>query len=235
MKTLYRRSFTALAGTCLVPRALHAETYDLSILPPNAKAHRVTVTPVEMKGRRALKIELNEAARNGQPGVDFGDTDTFVIIPASFRSGTIEVDLLGRLRPDAPPDMRAFAGLAYRIASDGKRFEAAYVRPLNGLKLNPPPPRDKRAVQYFAYPDWRFDRLRRAYPDGRYEAGANIAGDEWITLRLDVEEDKVRVMVNDEERLVVSEPKGPSVAGNVGLWVDIGTEAYFAKLRITPR
>jgi hypothetical protein len=235
MKTLHRRSFAALAGTCLIPRALCAQTYDLSILPPGAINHRVTATPAEIKGRKALKVELDPKSRAGQPGVDFGDTDTFVMIPASFRNGTIEVDLLGRLQPDAPPDMRAFTGLAYRIAPDGKRFESAYVRPLNGLRLNPPPPRDKRAVQYFAYPDWRFDRLRQAYPDGRYEAGANIAGDEWIALRLDVEENKVRVAVNGEERLVVTEPKAAPVAGNVGLWVDIGTEAYFANLRITPR
>ena len=235
MKMLPRRAFAALAGICLMPHAVRAETYDLSTLPPGTTAHRVTAVPTEYKGRKVLKVELDEASRNGQPGVDFGDTDTFVMIPVSFRNGTIEVDLLGRLRPDAPPEMRAFAGLAYRIAPDGKKFESAYVRPLNGLKLKPPPPRDKRAVQYFAYPDWPFDRLRQSYPDGRYEVGANIAGDEWIALRLDVEEDKVRITVNSEERLVVTEPKGKPVAGGVGLWVDIGTEAYFANLRITPR
>lgn len=235
MKTLHRRSFAALAGTCLVPSALRAETYDLSTLPPGATPHRVTAVPTDYKGRKALKVELTEAAMRGQPGVDFGDTDTFVMIPVSFRNGTIEVDVLGRLRADAPPEARAFAGLAYRIAPDGKRFESAYVRPLNGLKLKPPPPRDKRAVQYFAYPDWTFDKLRQAHPDGRYEVGANIAGDEWIALRLDVEEDKMRATVNGEERLVVTEPKAKPVAGAIGLWVDIGTEAYFANLRITPR
>src|SRR5476651_1528786 len=235
MKTLHRRSFAALAGSCLMPRTLRAETYDLSVLPPGAVNHRVTATPAEIKGRKALKVELDPKSRAGQPGVDFGDTDTFIMIPASFRNGTIEVDLLGRLQPDAPPEMRAFLGLAYRIAPDSKRFESAYVRPLNGLKLKPPPPRDKRAVQYFAYPDWPFDRLRQAYPDGRYEVGANIAGDEWIALRLDVDEDKVRIAVNGEERLVVTEPKAKPIVGAVGLWVDIGTEAYFANLRITPR
>jgi hypothetical protein len=235
MKTLNRRTFAASGGAALFSGVAHSQTYDLSTLPPGATPHRVTAVQTDYKGRKALKVELTEAARNGQPGVDFGDTDTFVMIPMSFRNGTIEVDLLGRLRPDAPPQMRVFAGIAYRIASDGTRFEAAYVRPLNGLKLNPPPPRDKRAVQYFTYPDWPFDRLRQTYPDGRYEVGANIAGDEWIALRLDVDEDKVRIAVNGEERLVVTEPKARPVAGGVGLWVDIGTEAYFANLRITPR
>ena len=27
-------------------------------------------------------------------------------------------------------------------------------------------------------PDWKFDRLREQYPDGDYEAGANIGPDE---------------------------------------------------------
>ena len=235
MKMLNRRSFAVLGGAAMVPRAAHAETYDLATVPAGAVAHRVTAVPADYRDRKALKVELDAKSRAGKPGVDFGDTDTFVMIPTSLRKGTIEVDLLSRLRADAPPDMRAFAGLAYRIAPDGKRFESAYVRPLNGLKLKPPPPRDKRAVQYFAYPDWPFDKLRQAYPDGRYEVGANIAGDEWIALRLDVEEEKVRIAVNGEERLVVTEPKAPPVAGAVGLWVDIGTEAYFADLRITPR
>jgi hypothetical protein len=235
MKTLHRRSFAALAGFCLMPRTLHAQTYDLSVLPPGAVNHRVTATPADIKGRKALKVELDAKSRAGKPGVDFGDTDTFVMIPASFRNGTIEVDLLGRLRPDAPPDSRAFAGIAYRIVDDGRQFESAYVRPLNGLKLSPPAPRDRRAIQYFAYPDWRFGRLRETYPDGRYEAGANIAGDEWIALRLDIVENEIRVNIDGQERLVVTEPKAKPMTGAVGLWVDIGTEAYFANLRISPR
>ncbi len=162
MKSLTRRTFAALGSTCLLPRALHAETRDLATLPAGAELHRVTAMPVEYKGRKALKIELTEAVRSGRPGIDFGDTDTFVKMPGSFRNGTIEVDVLGRLTSTAPPDSRAFAGIAYRIADSGKQFESVYVRPLNGLKLNPPPPRDKRAIQYFAHPDWRFARLRAA-------------------------------------------------------------------------
>jgi hypothetical protein len=41
-------------------------------------------------------------------------------------------------------------------------------------ELHPPSPRDQRAIQYFAYPDWKLDRLREQYPDGNYEAGADI-------------------------------------------------------------
>jgi hypothetical protein len=36
-------------------------------------------------------------------------------------------------------------------------------------------PRDQRAVQYFAYPDSKFDRLRQEFPDGRYEGAQTLA------------------------------------------------------------
>ena len=82
------------------------------------------------------------------------------------------------------PDSRAFAGLAYRISGRRDSFESVYLRHLNGTKTNPLTPRDPRATQYFAHPDWPFDRLREAYPDGRCEAGLAIGPEEWITLEL---------------------------------------------------
>jgi hypothetical protein len=43
------------------------------------------------------------------------------------------------------------------------------------MEVQPTEPSGQRAVQYFAYPDWKFDRLREEFPDGRFEAGADIA------------------------------------------------------------
>jgi hypothetical protein len=63
-----------------------------------------------------------------------------LIIPASFENGTIEVDILSRLNGKGPADARAFAGIAYRIIAGSDRFEAVYLRPLNGWKTNPPSP-----------------------------------------------------------------------------------------------
>ena len=175
--------------------------FDPTRLPAGARLRSVTAAPATAAGRTALRVELTDAVTlRGTPGVDYIDMPTFVIIPARFTTGTIEVDILSRLNSKGPADARAFAGIAYRITDDGDRFEAVYVRPLNGAKTSPPPPRHQRAVQYFAYPDWKFDRLRVEYPDGRYEAGADIA---------------------------------PDTAGAVGLFVDIGTEAYFSNLQIT--
>ena len=213
-----------------------AKAHSLTKLPEGSKLRSVTAVPAEVAGCRALRVELTDVVTlEGQPGVDYVDMPTFVIIPASFTHGTIEVNILSRLNGKGPADARAFAGIAYRVTADGDRFEAVYLRPLNGLKTNPPSPRDQRAIQYFAYPDWKFDRLRDQYPDGDYEAGADIGPDEWITLKLDIDDRRLTASVNGTEILALSETKAAPVAGAVGLFVDIGSESFFSNLMITPR
>ncbi|MFF1383627.1 family 16 glycoside hydrolase [Arthrobacter sp. NPDC058288] len=202
-------------------------------LPAGASMNSVTAESVNVAGRRALRVGLTEAAASGVPGVDYVDQPTFVLIPADFRNGIVEVDLLSRLADGAPDYARAFAGLAYRITENLESFEAVYVRPLNGAKVNPPGPRAQRAVQYFAYPEWNFERLREDYPDGRYEAGARIGPDEWIRLRIEVQDGRLRASVDGIQVLDLAETKGPEARGGIGLFVDIGTEAFFSNLSIT--
>jgi hypothetical protein len=225
---------TALTVAAVSSRAQAPGVYGLDEVPEGATLHKVTADPAEYKGRKALKVEFTEAANKEQPGVG-GDMPTFVLIPTNFKNGTMELDLLGRLNGKGLPDARAFVGLAYRILDAGARFESAYLRPLNGRKTTPPPPRDKRAIQYFAYPDWKFDRLRKEYPDGRYESGADIADDEWITLKLDIDGERLRVSINGKEEFALTDTKAAPETGSVGLWVGRGTEGYFTNLRITPR
>jgi hypothetical protein len=213
-----------------------AMTHSLTELPEGSKLRAVTAVPAEVAGRRALSVELTDAdTLEGKPGVDYVDMPTFVIIPDSFANGTTEVNILSRLNGKGPADARAFAGIAYRVSADGDRFEAVYLRPMNGQKMNPPSPRDQRAIQYFAYPDWKFDRLREQYPDGDYEAGANIGPHEWIALKLDIDDTRLPATINGTETLAVSETKAAPVAGAIGLFVDIGSESFFSNLKITPR
>lgn len=206
--------------------------YDLSGPPANSSRRGVAAESAEIDGRLCTRVSLTAEATAGVPGIDYIDMPTFLRIPANFLNGSISVDIRSRLRSDAPDYARAFAGIAYRISADCQRFEAVYVRPLNGLKLNPPAPRGQRALQYFAYPDWKFDRLRDTYPDGRYEAGADIGPDEWLRLKLDIFDRQVRASINGTEVLSIAEAKSGAAPGDIGLWVDIGTEAYFTDLRI---
>jgi hypothetical protein len=205
-------------------------------LPEGSKLRAITAVPAKVAGRRALRVELTNAVTlEGKPGVDYVDMPTFMIIPASFTNGTIEVNILSRLNGKGPADARAFAGITYRISADSDRFEAIYLRLMNGQKTNPPSPRDQRSIQYFAYPDWKFDRLREQYPEGDHEAGADIGPDEWITLKLDIDDTRLPATVNGTRTLALRETKAAPVAGAVGLFVDIGSESFFSDLKITPR
>jgi hypothetical protein len=198
--------------------------FELTDVPAQAVQQRLHVSSNEAHGRQAVRAV--------PAVVDTAATPNLLIFPACFRNGTISVDILAR-QDGTSPESRAFAGIAYRIQSDGK-LESVYLRALNGLKANPPSPRDKRAVQYYAHPDWTFDRLRATYPDGRYESGANIGPDEWVNLTVTIDEKKVVVLVNNEEVLKVDAALVEPSAGKIGLWVGPGTEAHFSKLRIAP-
>lgn len=210
-------------------------THPLSYLPEGCAMKSVTARPVEESGRRALRVELRDRVTfGGHAGVDFIDRPTFVMLPVLFTDGTIEVDLLARLNGKGPELCRAFAGLAYRIQDSGERFEAVYVRAHNGLRADPPPPRDQRAIQYFAFPEWPFTRLREERPD-EFESGADLGPDEWTHLRVDVDGTRVRASVNGTEALTVEQTLAEPVRGRVGLFVDIGTEAFFSNLVVDAR
>jgi len=210
-----------------------ANVFALDGVPAGARPHKVTAQPVAYQGRAAVRVELAPATVAAQ---DYVDSNTFVVVPVDFGDGEIEVDLLGKLQATAPPHARGFIGVAFRIASDCSTFEAVYLRPTNGRAEDPE--RRQHAVQYFAYPDWKFDRLRRETP-GRYEAGADIGPDEWLRMRLVVAGERVQVYLGGlggAPVLTVEDLKlGPTARGAVGLWVDIGTEGYFADLRIAHR
>ncbi len=206
----------------------------LAELPHGARPRSVSAQPVTVAGRSALRVELtDDVTVHGVPGVDYVDQPTFVELPVTFRTGTIEVDILSRLNGKTDFDSRAFAGVVFHVRDDAAAFQCVYLRSLNGRKVDPPAPRDQRAIQYFAYPDWPFDRLRTERPDGPYEAGADIGPDEWNTLCVTVGESRITATINDTRALDVDHLLAPAAAGTLGLFVDIGTEAYFSNLIVT--
>lgn len=211
---------------------LNDRHFSLNEIPTGAISRSVDAQVSDISGRKALRVTLDEAARNGEYGINYVDMPTFLMLPCPFGNGEISIDILSRLRPDAPEYARGFAGLAYRISDQADLFEAVYVRPMNGRSLNPPSPRENRAVQYFAYPDWKFDRLRDVFPDGRFEAGADILPDQWLHLSVTVEDRHVHVRIDGNTVLELDDTPVMASKGHVGLWVDIGTEAFFSDLII---
>lgn len=208
------------------------QSISLDTLPSVAILRDVTATPSEFQGRKALRVELT--VTHDTIDLNF-DEPTFVLIPADFTDGTIAVDLVGQLNGKGPATARGFVGIAFRIRPDISKYEAIYLRPTNGRRA--PPPRNEHAIQYYAYPDWKFDRTREESP-GRYERGADIGPGEWIHFRLVVDGATAKAYVNNkpEPVLVVDDLKlGAGARGAIGLWVGNGTEAFFANLVVTPR
>jgi hypothetical protein len=188
----------------------------------------VTVGAVRYGGSDALEV------RQTGPYRGF-DTDTFAFVPGlDFHDGTIEVDVAGSSLPDAPPNARGFIGVAFRIDAEGGSFaaEGFYIRPSNGRAEDQV--RRNRATQYFSYPGYDFDRLRREAP-GQYESYADLVVGEWTHLRIEVAGATARFYVGGaaQPALIVRDLKrGPDAHGTVGLFVGIGADGHFRNLSV---
>ncbi len=198
-------------------------------------------TKVEINKLEAVSVSMSAAKILGKntiritkdPAVKAFDEPTFAKLKGvNFKNGTIEVKVLSRLLKDAPADARGFIGIAFRINESNAKFECIYIRPTNGrveIQL-----RRNRATQYFSFPDYKFDRLRKEAP-GEYESYVDIGLNEWIDLKIEVKGVKAKLFVNGSKQpvLIVNDLKhGADLSGAIGLWVEFGTEGYFADLKI---
>lgn len=190
-------------------------------------ANSVSIASAKVKEHDVVRVEKD-------PRVTADDEPTFAKVRGvEFSNGTIEVKVLSRLLSNAPAHARGFIGLAFRINDTNTKFEAIYIRPTNGRAQEQL--RRNRAIQYFSFPDYKFDRTRKEFP-GVYESYADMGLDEWITLRIEVRGQQAKLFLNDQVQpsLIVNDLKhGADARGGVGLWVDVGTEGFFRDLRIS--
>jgi hypothetical protein len=197
----------------------------------SVRSRNVSVQAVRYNGSDALEVRLTGPYRGP-------DLDTFAFVPdLDFHDGTIEVDVAGSPLADAPSGARGFTGVAFRIDAGGGSYacEKFYIRPTNGraedqLHRN-------HSTQYFAYPGYDFDRLRREAP-ARYESYADLVPDEWTHLRIEVTGAISRLYVGTAVQpvLIVTDLKhGAEAHGTVGLFVDNGTNGHFRRLSVRPR
>ena len=150
----------------------------------------------------------------------------------SFENGTIEVKVLSRLITNAPDWARGFIGLAFRIDDKNTKFESIYIRPTNGRTDNQI--RRNHSIQYFAFPDYKFERLRKESPE-LYETYADMGLNEWITMRIEVKGKEAKLFINNSKHpvLIVKDMKlGENTEGSIGLWVGNWTEGYFRDLKV---
>ncbi|RYE19016.1 MAG: hypothetical protein EOP45_13275 [Sphingobacteriaceae bacterium] len=196
----------------------------------------VTGSVVKLNGEEVLKVERDLKALP----FDINHLGATVNGPlyarlknVDFENGTIEVKVLSRIQKDTPyPDSWGFIGLAFRINENNSAFESIYLRPKVGRSANAFV--RNQAVQYYSFPNYKMDNIGKT-PGGPFETSADIGLDEWITIRIEVEDQHATLYINNKKEPVftIKKMKGNLKSGAIGLWVDIGTEGYFKDLKIT--
>lgn len=190
--------------------------------------HNVDVS----QDRNGLRVSMPRKFWQDPAREKLSDRDFMALLPVDFDDGTIEAEVMSTVDPQAPDFARGFVGFAFRVA-DG-RFEKIYLRPTNGVADDQV--RRNHSVQYAAFPDFRFDRLRAESPE-RYETAADIAPGRWINVRIEVSGAKAKLYLDRRTNptLIVNDLKlGADRRGKVGLWIESGTIAHFRNIRITP-
>jgi hypothetical protein len=202
--------------------------------------HNLTGSIIKFQGENVLKIErdlqsLPFDANRLEATVDEKHYAKLVGLD-DFENGTIEIKMYSQIQDPSPfPAAAGFIGLYYRIAPNDSAFESIYLRPKVGRASNQM--FRNHAVQYFSYPNFKFETLRKNYPPGSYEGSAPVALKEWITMRIEVNGETAEMFVNNMKysSFVVDKMLGKVKRGGVGLYVDIATIGYFKDLKVIKR
>lgn len=221
------KSFNCVFISGLLLLSIDLLAQSIKLTPNNLLANQVYMSVERLEGKEALKIVKDSTIKSV-------DEATFVKIKdVDFQDGTIEVKVLSRLLKTARPSDRGFIGIAFRINEQNSAFECIYIRPTNGRADDQV--RRNHSIQYFAFPDFKFDRLRKESPE-KYESYADMGLNEWIKMKIVVKGKQAKLFLNDNKQpsLVVNDLKlGENTTGALGLFVDVGTEGYFRDLMVT--
>jgi hypothetical protein len=130
-----------------------------------------------------------------------------------FSEGTLEIDLRGGGSQQA-----SFLGLAFGVV-DARTFEAVYFRPFRFADEDSEA--RGHAVQYVAWPEYTWEKLRKAKP-GVYETAIQPVPDPagWFHVRIDVTKQTVSVTVDGGTKPCLVVDRLGHREGEVGLWVD---------------
>lgn len=214
-----------MSGLLLCSAGAFAQAIKLNKV--NLIPNQVAMSFERVMGKEALRVVKDSSLKKV-------DEPTFVRIKGvDFVNGTIQVKVLSRLLKTASPTDRGFIGIAFRINETNSSYESIYIRPTNGRADDQV--RRNHSIQYYSYPDYKFDRLRKEAPE-RYESYADMGLNEWITMKIVVNGKQAQLFLNDTKQpsLIVNDLKlGADTSGGIGLWVDVGTEGYFTDLLVT--
>jgi hypothetical protein len=185
----------------------------------------VSLAQTNYKGRNAVQVIATPGAANA--------TSYAVVKDASFRDGTIEVDMAGQPAAGADGAARGFIGIAFRLQGD-ESYEYIYLRPTNGRADDQI--RRNHSTQYSSHPNFSFAQSRQQAPE-KYESYVDLEPGVWTKYKIDVEGSKARLYVHGAAQpcLIVNDLKLEPRQGGVALWVGPGTEGYFSNLKITAK
>jgi hypothetical protein len=214
-----------LFGCCFVcSMSLYSQTFKFD--KNKLEAINSSISIEKFMGKEVVKVIKDSTVLES-------DQPTFTKLKGiEFKNGTIEIKVLSRLLPNAPQYARGFIGIAFRISDSNSKFECIYIRPTNGRANDQI--RRNHSIQYFSYPDYKFDRLRKEAPE-MYESYADMGLNEWIKLKIVVKDLQAKLFINDNKQpsLIVNDLKhGANSSGAIALWVDTGTEGFFSDLKI---
>jgi len=184
------------------------------------KVSNASLEAVTRDGKKAVRLEAaGDSGATTNVGLAIADG-------TAFSTGVIEVDLKGRsVRP-------SFLGVAFNIV-DEKTFEGVYFRPFN---FKADETYRHRAVQYIAWPEHRWDELRKNKP-GEFESAVTPIPepDGWFHARIEVTRDRVRVFLDGARQpsLTVRRLKAGGERRPAGLFVDVA-EGLYANFEVKP-
>lgn len=208
------------------------------------RLHNVTASAATLDGKQGVRVTMADEARakflrlmpeeRGQ-AVQSGQLEQLAVIEdLAFDNGVIEAEIAGAPQAGTFEGARGFVGIAFRVQDDLRTYDAFYLRPTNGRADDQV--RRNHSTQYISHPDWTWSRLRNEAPK-KYESYVDLEPGVWTKIRIEVQGARARLFVHDQSQptLVVNDLKtGDRLRGRIALWIDVGTDAHFRNVVVTP-
>jgi hypothetical protein len=220
--------FIVLAMATALLGSVHGIAQTITITPDMAqvndgktwKVQNATAEVFDVDGKQAVRLKVNGNSADRVVGLA-------LIQDLEFVTGIIELDMKGK-----NVRQQSFLGVSFNVVSE-KSFEAVYFRPFN---FKADDPFRSRAVQYIAWPENTWEKLRKEKP-GKFEGPVNPVPDpeSWFHARIEVGKIQILVFVNEEKVpcLTVDRLTESGKSGSVGLFVDVA-EGLYANMKVTP-
>src|SRR5687767_6611961 len=180
---------------------------EIPLSPGSLEPMNVKVESVKYKGKNAIRVT----------GTAEGE-QLAILKNSDFKTGTIEIEVLGQPLPGAGEGARGFIGLAFRVQqTDSVRYECFYIRPTNGRAEDQL--RRNHSAQYISHPQYTWFKLRKETP-GLYESYVDLVAGEWTKLKIVVQDQEARLYVHgsDQPSLIVKDLKQKLSGGAIALW-----------------